>query len=58
MAEAEKLILRSSRKMFMGVGSDTPDEYKRLRGFTSLSENIGEFSFLSVWEMINCYLPP
>ncbi len=39
MAEAEKLILRSSRKMFMGVGSDSSTEFQRLRGFTSLSEN-------------------
>lgn len=38
MAEAAKLILRSCRKMFMGVGN-TPEEYSRLVGFTSLSEN-------------------
>lgn len=39
MPESEKLILRSSRKMFMGVGSDSSAEFQRLRGFTSLSEN-------------------
>lgn len=40
MAEAEKLVLRANRKMFMGVaGSDQTVTYTRMRGFTTLSEN-------------------
>ena len=39
MPDTEKLILRSSRKMFMGVGSSKSTDFQRLRGFTALSES-------------------
>lgn len=40
MAEAEKLVLRANRKMFMGVvGTGSTVTYTRMRGFTTLSES-------------------
>lgn len=41
MADAEKLIMRADRKMFMGVksGSGSTETIYRMRGFTSLSES-------------------
>ena len=39
MAETEKLVLRASRKMFMGVVGEETTTYTRMRGFTSLSES-------------------
>ena len=37
--ETEKLVLRSNRKMFMGVVDGETTTYTRMRGFTSLSES-------------------
>lgn len=40
MADAEKLIMRADRKMFMGVKGTGPTEtIHRMRGFTTLSES-------------------
>lgn len=40
MADAEKLIMRSDRKMFMGVkGTGSTETIYRMKGFTTLSES-------------------